>query len=70
MYSVKVGFITVQPITAFPPTPAGALDSVWVRVSTRSSEKAKEAARRKISECYGVDVTDLQVYQSSWHKVS
>jgi len=63
MYSAQVSFIPLQSADVLPPIVAGRSDSIWVRVKRRSPKDAIAAARRKVLECYGVEITSVSV---SW----
>jgi hypothetical protein len=66
MISTQVSFTVLNDVpNIHPPFKKGATDSVWVMTRTRDEEEVRQAAIRKVSACYGLEIKDLELYNQS-----
>ena len=66
MYTTDVGFTPQKDVLdVTPPIRMGVRNSVWVKTPSDDKEEIKEAARNKMMTCYGIEISDITVFDGN-----
>jgi len=66
MYTTDVGFTPKESVLdVTPPIRQGVRNSVWVKTPSNDNEEIKEAARNKMMTCYGIEISDITVFDGN-----
>jgi len=66
IYCTKIGFTPTEDLlTVKPPFRKGVENSIWVKTISCDKEDIKKQAINKMSQCYGLEIENITVYDGS-----